>query len=158
MASRRKSRQDTPSVGFVAKIPVGIPQVLWPRGFAVKISVAYACVQVLWLRGENPGRIAEVTECCGFVVKIPVGIPQVLWLRGENPGRIPQVLALWRRSRLGYLKFCGFAVRSPVGDRRCCDFVVKIPVGIPQVLWLLSENPGRIHPVFAASLCRSRLG
>ena len=58
----------------VVQIPVGTPQVLWLRG------------------GENPGRIALVTECCGFVAKIPVGIPQVLWLRGENPGRIPQVL------------------------------------------------------------------
>ena len=57
------------------------------------VQIPVGTPQALWLRGENAGRIAEVTDCCGFVVKIPVGIPQVLWLRGENPGRIHPVFA-----------------------------------------------------------------
>ena len=45
--------------------------------------------------------------------------------------------------KLGYLKFCGFAVKIPVGIPQKCGFVVKtgylgfavkILVGIPQVL------------------------
>ena len=57
------------------QIPVGIPQ-------------------GLWLRGENLGSIAQVTECCGFVVNMPDGVPQLLWSRGATPRRIPQVLRL----------------------------------------------------------------
>ena len=75
------------------------------------------------------------------MVKIPVGIPEVLWLRGEDFG--------WDTSSF---------VAPRLGYPKCSGFVVKIPVGIPQVLWLCGENPGRIHPVFAVSLCRSRLG
>ena len=85
--------------GFVVKIPVGNPQ-------------------ILWLYGQDP-RLGYL-KFCYFELKIPVGMPQILWLVAKMPIRIPRVLQLrgqdpdwdtsnfvvsWSRSRLVYLKF-----------------------------------------------------
>ena len=70
-------------------------------------------------------------------------MPQVLWLpAGQDRGW--STSGLWFVIRipvkLGYLKFCGFAVKILVGvPQQVCGFAVRIPVGIPQVLWLRGQ-------------------
>ena len=116
--------------GFVVRIPVGILQVC---GFAVKIPVGIP--QVLWLR---PGWIPQV---CGFAVKIPVGTHEVLWLRSNDPGRDTSSLVVaLSRSRLGYVKFCGF-----------------VPVDTSS-WWPRSQDPGWDKSRFVASQSKSRWG
>ena len=58
---------------------------------------------------------------------------------------------------MGYLKFCGIAVKIPVWIPQVCGFVVRIPGGIPQVLWLRGQDwLGYLK--FVASCSGSRLG
>ena len=162
--------------GFVVRIPVGDTSSLWLR-----------CQDPGWHTSSFVASQVRISVdipqvCCGFAVKIPVGkisgcMPQILWLRSKHPGRDTSSLvasavkipvgiytsSLCLRAsgaRLGYLKFCGFAVKIPVGNLKfvvpqmlgasrsrsrlaClkfCGYAVKIPVGINQGLWLRSQK------------------
>ena len=146
--------------GVVVGVPVGIGS--QDPGFVVRIEVAIP--QVLWIRDQDPGwdtssfvaslscsRLGNLKfvasrsrannipvgkpQVCGFVVRITVGIHQA-----------PSFVASQTRSRLGYLKF-----RASV-----CGFVVEIPVGILQVLWLRGQDPSWDTSSFVRSI--SRLG
>ena len=76
---------------FVAKIPVGIPQVLWLRGLDIAGFVAS------WSRSRLGYR-----KFCPFVVKIPLFFTSNFVVSSS-------------RYRLGYLKFWGFVGKIPVG-------------------------------------------
>ena len=96
--------------GFVVKIQVGIPQVLWLRGLDPGWDTSS------FVASWSVSRLEHI-KFCGFVVMIPVGVPQVcsfavrnpvggtssLWLRGQDPGW-DTFVASRSRSRLGYLK------------------------------------------------------
>ena len=103
----------------MVKMPVGRPQVLCLRGLDAASSFM-------------------------FVVKIPNGVPQVLWLLRSRPRwDISSFEASQSRSRLGYLKFRRFVVKTPVGIPQ-----VRIPAGIFQASWsaqvlkLRGQDPG----------------
>ena len=76
---------------FMAKIPVGIPQVLWLRGLDIASFVAS------WSRSRLGYR-----KFCPFVVKIPLFFTSNFVVSSS-------------RYRLGYLKFWGFVGKIPVG-------------------------------------------
>ena len=76
---------------FMAKIPVGIPQVLWLRGLDIASFVAS------WSRSRLGYR-----KFCPFVVKIPLFFTS-------------NFVASSSRYRLGHLKFWGFVGKIPVG-------------------------------------------
>ena len=95
--------------------------------------------QVLRLRGQDP--VWDTSSLC---------------LRGQDRGwDFLSFAASLSRSLLGYLKFCGFALKIPMGNLKfvasrsarlgyilqVCGFAVRIPVGILQVLWLRGQDP-----------------
>ena len=91
-------------------------------------------------------RESAVPQVCGFVGKMPTGLDtSSLWLRGQDPGwDISSFVASQSRSWLGpgYLKFVVSWAGSRLGYLKFGGFAVKIPVGIRQVLWLCSQDPG----------------
>ena len=75
-----------------------------------------------------------------------------MWLGGQDPGWDTSSLVASQsqsrsRSRLGYLKFCGLAVKIPVGISQVCGFAVKIPVGISRVCGFAIKIPDGIPQV-----------
>ena len=171
------------------KIPVGIPQALWIHGADhgwntssfvasrsrsrfgyLKFVVSRSRPRLEYLKfGGYVVKIpVGIPQACGIVVAIPVGIPQVLGRRGPD---LSSFVASRSGSRLGYLKFCSFAVRNPFGIHQVCGFAVRIPVGIPQVcvivvtspvrtpqvLWLRGQDPGWDTSSVVASQSGSRL-
>ena len=114
--------------GFAGKIPVGVPRVC---GFAVKIP-------------------AGTPQVCRFVVNIPVGL--YIKFRGFAASQVSGVEI--PSSRLGYLKFVVSRSRSRSGYLKFCGFVVKTG-------WDTSASRSRSrlgHLKFVASRSRSRLG
>ena len=172
--------------GFVVRIPVGIPQVVASPSRSrlgyVKccgfVPVGYlkfvdsqsrsrsGLMKFLWLRSKDPGRDTSsfvassrlIPQVGGIAVKMLVGIPQGLWLRSQNTPPALKFVASWSRSRLGYLKISGFAVKIPVGTPQVCGSCsCRTPVGAPQVLWHRIQDPGWDTSTFVASQARIRV-
>ena len=146
-------------LGFTLRIPVRTPQVSWLRGpdagcgFVVKI-IPQVCgfvvkmpVSSLWLRGQDLG-----WDISSFVASQSRSRLECinLWLRSQDPGCDTSSLV---RSRLGsgYLKFVVSWAGSRLGYLKFCGFAVKIPGRIRQVLWLRSQDPG--WDTFSSWLC-----
>ena len=127
--------------GFAVRNPVGIPQVC---GFVVRIPVGIP--EVVWLHGQGPGwgTTSFVASWSGSrlgYLRFVASQSRSRW-SGSRLGYLTQ-----SRSRLGYLK------SVKLGYLKFCGFAVKIQSRIPQLrgqdpgwgtssLWLRSQDPG----------------
>ena len=79
-------------------------------------------------------------------------------VRGQDTGWHASSFVVSRsRSRLEYLKFVASWSRTRSGYLKPCGFALKIPVGRPEVWWLRGQDPGWGTSSFVASRSRPRL-